>query len=117
MKLNLCFFLFRYSFEAVVAHTLKLRVPYWHPSTLYRWYLEGSRSGSCTGTGKGMGAVEGVGSSGRQSQARVLRHVIRRAELNLELVGQLDLVNRTSELARMFGMQFESVLSRGSQYR
>ena len=32
-------------------------------------------------------------------------------------VGQLDLVKRTAELARVFGIDFYSVLSRGSQFR
>ncbi|KAJ1417117.1 Ribonuclease H-like superfamily [Sesbania bispinosa] len=40
-----------------------------------------------------------------------------RAKLNLEILNQLDMVNRTSELARVFGIDFFSVLSRGSQYR
>lgn len=36
---------------------------------------------------------------------------------NLELLEQLDLIGRTSELARLFGIQFFEVLSRGSQFR
>ena len=42
---------------------------------------------------------------------------LRRARLNLALLEQLDLIGRTSELARAFGIDFFSVLSRGSQYR
>lgn len=37
--------------------------------------------------------------------------------MNLQITNQLDLINRTSELARVFGIDFFSVLSRGSQYR
>lgn len=42
---------------------------------------------------------------------------MQRAQLNLALLEQLDLVGRTAELARAFGIDFFSVLSRGSQYR
>ena len=48
---------------------------------------------------------------------RCLQYLIRRARLNLALLEQLDLVGRTGELARTFGIDFFSVLSRGSQYR
>ncbi|KAL0413081.1 UNVERIFIED_CONTAM: DNA polymerase zeta catalytic subunit [Sesamum radiatum] len=34
-----------------------------------------------------------------------------------KIMNQLDMINRTSELARVFGIDFFSVLSRGSQYR
>ena len=34
-----------------------------------------------------------------------------------QLLEQLDLIGRTSELARLFGIQFYEVLSRGSQFR
>ncbi|KAI8520921.1 error-prone translesion synthesis [Branchiostoma belcheri] len=36
---------------------------------------------------------------------------------NLQLLEQMDLIGRTSELARLFGIQFYHVLTRGSQYR
>lgn len=36
---------------------------------------------------------------------------------NLDLLNQLDLIGRTCELAKLFGIQFYEVLSRGSQYR
>ena len=37
--------------------------------------------------------------------------------LNLAMLEQLDLIGRTGELARAFGIDFFSVLTRGSQYR
>ncbi len=36
---------------------------------------------------------------------------------SLALLEQLDLIGRTSELARLFGTLFYEVLSRGSQFR
>ena len=34
---------------------------------------------------------------------------------NLEMIEQLDMIGRTSEFARVFGIEFYHVLSRGSQ--
>ena len=48
---------------------------------------------------------------------RAFQYLIRRARLNLAMLEQLDLVNRTAELAKTFGIDFYAVLSRGSQYR
>ena len=42
---------------------------------------------------------------------------VTRARLNLAMLEQLDLAGRTGELARTFGIDFQSVLTRGSQYR
>uniref|UniRef100_A0A8D2JBW4 DNA polymerase zeta catalytic subunit n=1 Tax=Varanus komodoensis TaxID=61221 RepID=A0A8D2JBW4_VARKO len=36
---------------------------------------------------------------------------------NVQLLEQVDLIGRTSEMARLFGIQFLHVLTRGSQYR
>ena len=48
---------------------------------------------------------------------RCLGALARRARLSLALLDQLDLPGRTGEMARLFGIDFFSVLSRGSQYR
>lgn len=46
---------------------------------------------------------------------RCVQHIVERARLNFDILDQLDFVNRTSELARVFGIDFFSVLNRGSQ--
>ena len=48
---------------------------------------------------------------------RVLRYYSLRAQVNITLLQHLDLIARTSEMAQLFGMDFFSVLTRGSQYR
>ena len=48
---------------------------------------------------------------------QVVEHYVGRARGNVQLMEQLDLVGRTSELARLFGIQFYEVFTRGSQYR
>ncbi|GLV38027.1 DNA polymerase zeta subunit 1 [Carabus blaptoides fortunei] len=45
------------------------------------------------------------------------KYYILRVQSVLRMLDQLDLIGRTSELAKLFGIQFYEVLSRGSQFR
>lgn len=46
---------------------------------------------------------------------QVVEHYVSRVRGNMELMEQLDVIGRTSELARLFGIQFYEVFTRGSQ--
>ncbi|XP_050308972.1 DNA polymerase zeta catalytic subunit isoform X6 [Anthonomus grandis grandis] len=48
---------------------------------------------------------------------RVVNYYLLRVDTVLELFNKLDFLNRTSELAKLFGILFYEVLSRGSQFR
>jgi DNA polymerase elongation subunit (family B) len=48
---------------------------------------------------------------------RVESYYLERAQCNFYLLDALNIISRTSEFARMYGITFYSVLSRGSQYR
>ena len=48
---------------------------------------------------------------------RVLNYYLFRVKAILRLMDQLDFIGQKSELARLFGIQFYEVLSRGSQFR
>ncbi|KAL2536841.1 DNA polymerase zeta catalytic subunit [Forsythia ovata] len=89
VKLNM------YTFEAVAEAVLRRKVPSIHFNVLTKWFSSGP---------------------GR-ARFRCIEYILERAKLNLQIMSQLDLINRTSELARVFGIDFFSVLSRGSQYR
>ncbi|XP_038703838.1 DNA polymerase zeta catalytic subunit isoform X2 [Tripterygium wilfordii] len=89
VKLNL------YTAEAVADAVLKRKIPAIPQKVLTKWFLSGPG----------------------QARYRCIEYIIERAKLNLEIINQLEMVNRTSELARVFGIDFFSVLSRGSQYR
>ncbi|CAK9870824.1 unnamed protein product [Sphagnum jensenii] len=84
-----------YTLEAVAEAVLKRRVPRIPWCTLTRWFRQGPASG----------------------RFRCIEYFVDRARLNFEIMDQLDLLNRTAELARVFGIDFFSVFSRGSQYR
>ncbi|WMV11977.1 hypothetical protein MTR67_005362 [Solanum verrucosum] len=89
VKLNL------YTLEAVAEAVLRRKFPYIPNKVLTNWFLSGP---------------------GR-ARYRCIEYFLERTKLNLQIMNQLDVVNRTSELARIFGIDFFSVLSRGSQYR
>ncbi|KAF5178796.1 Dna polymerase zeta catalytic subunit [Thalictrum thalictroides] len=89
VKLNM------YTIEAVAEEVLRRKVPSIPPRILTLWFFSGP---------------------GR-ARFRCIEYIMERAKLNLEIMNQLDMINRTSELARVFGIDFFSVLSRGSQYR
>ncbi|KAH8858584.1 DNA polymerase zeta catalytic subunit [Schistosoma japonicum] len=87
--------LFEYSLETVVYHLLKEFMPRYTFAQLNEWYTN----------------VNGI------NRWRTVDYWIRRSIVNLRLLNTLDLIGRTSEFARIFGIEFYHVLSRGSQYR
>ncbi|XVF06076.1 hypothetical protein REPUB_Repub06bG0017200 [Reevesia pubescens] len=89
VKLNM------YTVEAVAESVLRRKIPLIPHKILTKWFLSGPA----------------------QARYRCVEYVVERAKLNLEIMNQLDMINRTSELARVFGIDFFSVLSRGSQFR
>lgn len=82
-----------YTYEAAMMAVLKRRVPDVHRRTLAAWWAS------------------------PRSRWRTVDDVASRTRGCLLMCAQLDLVGRTSELARVFGIDFNSVLIRGSQYR
>ncbi|XP_055546251.1 DNA polymerase zeta catalytic subunit [Wyeomyia smithii] len=82
-----------YSFENIVYHILHRRVPRHSFRLLTRLWNKS------------------------YSKWVVYEYYLERVNGNLELLQQLDLIGRTAELAKLFGIQFYEVLSRGSQFR
>ena len=90
-KLNLL----QYTMENIVFHLLHRRIPHYAYQDLIAWYkIEKSRD-----------------------LAKVLDYYISRVQLDLEIVEQNELIPRTSEQARLLGVDFFSVCSRGSQFK
>ena len=48
---------------------------------------------------------------------RVVEHYLVRCQGNHKLLESFNLISRTSEFSRLYGIEFESVVNRGSQYR
>jgi DNA polymerase zeta len=87
--------LLQYTIENVVFHLLHKRIPHYPHKDLTAWYK----------------------SSKPRDLAKVLDYFLSRVQLNLELLEVNELVSRTSEQARLLGVDFFSVFSRGSQFK
>lgn len=53
----------------------------------------------------------------RPLRDRCLHYLLRYIQLYMKLLDSIDLLTRFAELSRLFGLDFASVISRGSQYR
>ena len=84
-----------YSLENVCYHLLHRRVPKFSYESLTTWF----RSGRAT------------------MIARALQYYVDMAELVLEILQESEFVFRTAEFARIYGIDFFSVISRGSQFK
>ena len=87
--------LLQYTMENVVFHLLHRRVPHYPYQDLTKWYSSGKP----------------------KDLARVLDYYVSRVQLDLEILEQNELIPRTSEQARLLGVDFFSVFSRGSQFK
>ncbi|KAL8772018.1 MAG: hypothetical protein Q9209_002683 [Squamulea sp. 1 TL-2023] len=87
--------LLQYTIENVVFHLLHRRVPHYPYQHLTRWYT----------------------SEKPKDLARVVDYYVSRVQLDLEILERNELVPRTSEQARLLGVDFFSVFSRGSQFK
>jgi len=83
-----------YTLQYVCEQVLKLRMPTFPASKLAAEFLGGA-----------------------SSRHQAVRYVVKAAEASLGLLDHLNVIGRTSEMARLFGIDFHSVLTRGSQFR
>ncbi|KAK7079689.1 error-prone translesion synthesis, partial [Halocaridina rubra] len=82
-----------YTLPNVAYHVLHQRIPTFSHDDLREWWLIDN------------------------TRFRTLEYYITRCDLTIDLLHRLDLIPRTAELARLFGIQFYDVLARGSQFR
>ncbi|KAI1638034.1 DNA polymerase family B [Biscogniauxia mediterranea] len=85
----------QYTMENVVWHLLHRRIPHYPWHTLTEWYVGGKH----------------------RELSKLLRYYLRRTKLDIEILEANELVPRTSEQARLLGVDFFSVFSRGSQFK
>jgi DNA polymerase zeta len=87
--------LLQYTMENVSYHLLHRRIPHFTWADLTRWYTNGKP----------------------RDLAKVINYYVSRVQLDLEILEQNELIPRTSEQARLLGVDFFSVFSRGSQFK
>ncbi|KAG6456573.1 hypothetical protein O3G_MSEX009813 [Manduca sexta] len=84
-----------YSFENCMYEILKERVPTYSYAQLSEWWSDESKI----------------------FRWIPVEYYLTRLSGTVRMLEKLDIINRTSELARLFGLQWWEVLSRGSQFR
>ncbi|KAL1679814.1 hypothetical protein EV122DRAFT_276721 [Schizophyllum commune] len=84
-----------YSFENVAFHVLRRRVPAYNHATLTRWF----------------------NSDSPHHTAQALHYLANRTLMDLEILEGSEVVTKNAEFARVFGVDFYSVLTRGSQFK
>ncbi|KAL7267714.1 DNA polymerase zeta [Rhizina undulata] len=87
--------LLSYTMENVVFHFLNKRIPHYSFQTLTNWYQNGNE----------------------RMRHKVLKYYVSRTEMNLEILEKEGTITRTSEQARLLGIDFYSVFGRGSQFK
>ena len=84
-----------YTMENVVYHLLHQRIPHYSFSDLNKWYQ----------------------SKNPRDQSKVIEYFSSRVQIDLQILEANELVPRTSEQARLLGVDWFSVISRGSQFK
>ena len=87
--------LLQYTMENVVFQLCHRRIPHYSFSDLTEWYVSGRP----------------------RDLTKLLDYYVSRVQLDLEILEQNELIPRTSEQARLLGVDFFSVFSRGSQFK
>lgn len=87
--------LLQYTIENVVFHLLHRRIPHYKWADLTKWLM----------------------GDNPRSLALTINYHLSRVQLNLEILERNEFIERTSEQARLLGVDFFSVISRGSQYK
>ncbi|WVQ78404.1 hypothetical protein IAT38_000490 [Cryptococcus sp. DSM 104549] len=85
----------QYSFENVVFHLLHQRIPHYsHAGLTALWK-----------------------SKTPEHVYRVLKYFFQRAVMCMEVIDQAEIITKNAEFARVFGVDFASVMTRGSQFK
>nr|XP_019042303.1 DNA polymerase zeta subunit [Kwoniella bestiolae CBS 10118]OCF21233.1 DNA polymerase zeta subunit [Kwoniella bestiolae CBS 10118] len=85
----------QYTFENVVFHLLHQRIPHYSPANLTALWR--SKTPGHT--------------------YRVLKYFFQRVVIYMEIVDAAEIITKNAEFARVFGVDFASVMFRGSQYK
>ncbi|CAM1296166.1 REV3L (predicted) [Pycnogonum litorale] len=86
-----------YSFENVYYHIVHERIPAYSFESLTSWFSSSTSNFS--------------------KRWKTIEYYVTRVIGTIKMLGAIDLIGQTSELARVFGLQFYEVLTRGSQLR
>ncbi|TQS35389.1 hypothetical protein Golomagni_04190 [Golovinomyces magnicellulatus] len=87
--------LLQYTIENIAFHLLHRRIPHFTRTDLTNWFSDGKP----------------------RNLAIFLNYYMSRVQINLEILERNEFIERTCEQARLLGVDFSSVISRGSQFK
>ncbi|KAJ9328250.1 hypothetical protein DTO027B5_1745 [Paecilomyces variotii] len=87
--------LLQYTIENVTFHLLHRRIPHYPFKDLTAWYKSGKP----------------------RDLMKIIDYFVSRVQINIEILDANELIPRISEQARLLGIDFFSVISRGSQFK
>lgn len=87
--------LLQYTMENVVFHLLHRRIPHYSHKDLTKWHQSGTP----------------------RNMIKLVEYYSSRVQMNLEIIEANEIIPRTSEQARLLGIDFASVYYRGSQFK
>ena len=94
-----------YDYETVLHSLLQTKTPHYRQPVLNTWFRKSQQNG---------------GKRSRLSDrklSRLIDYYKSRARGNVLLMRKLDVVKKASEFSRIYGIQFEEVFTRGSQFK
>lgn len=84
-----------YTLENFVYHVLRERIPKYSYQTLTTWYDQPTML----------------------NKWKTLKYYLTRVQMNIQLLDETELISQKSEFARVYGVDFYSVIARGSQIK
>lgn len=118
----------KYTVHGLASEILGITFPYYPRFTLACWWYATAPESPNGAASQVAGSLKGGSSvaskkdlkgsySYRPLRFRCLNYLLRYLELSLCIFDSVDLLSRSEELARLFGTDIWSVMSRGSQHR
>ncbi|OUM53689.1 hypothetical protein BVG19_g2995 [[Candida] boidinii] len=87
--------LLRYSLENVTFHTIHERLPFFQNHVLTQWYM----------------------SKDLKYRSALISYYNKRVEIEMKLIDNQELIERTTEQSRLLGIDYYSIFYRGSQFK
>lgn len=85
----------RYSLENIIFHIFHVRIPTFKPQALTNWWMRGNQKGV----------------------SYVLNYYYTRIKYEMDIIEKLELVEKINEQSRLLGIDFYSIIYRGSQFK
>jgi DNA polymerase zeta len=99
------------SLTATARDVLGVRLPVFAPDLLAAW-IQRALAGATPCT-----AADGGGTGGAGGAVKALTHLAAQCRCTLDILSRLEVIDRTAQMAKTYGLRFYEVMHRGSQLK